>query len=97
MMVRTAPYAFVSPDGPLRPHTAAHSGTSSGKTQLWDSKKNLESTAQALRFLTRYLAPIPHVVGLQLMNEPKNNQALGGWYDSTLRDLRAIAGPWFPL
>ena len=77
--------------------TLAHSGTSSGRTQLWDSKKNLESTAQALRFLAQYLAPIPHVVGLQLMNEPKNNQTLGGWYDSTMRDLRAIAGPWFPL
>ncbi|KAG7531295.1 hypothetical protein FFLO_04473 [Filobasidium floriforme] len=68
----------------------AHSGTSSGKTQLWDSKKNLESTSLALRFLTQYLARIPHVVGLQLMNEPKNNQTLGGWYESTIRDLQFV-------
>lgn len=75
----------------------AHSGTSSGKTGMWNSKKNLNSTREALLFLVTYLAPLPHCVGLELMNEPANNDKLGGWYESTIQQLRAICGPDFPL
>lgn len=43
------------------------------------------------------MAPIPHIVGLELLNEPANNQKLQGWYESTLSTIRPICGPDFPL
>ena len=75
----------------------AHSGISTGKPELFNKKANLRSTSLALKFLTSYCAPLQHVVGLQLLNEPANNNSLQGWYESTLKEVRAIAGPDFPV
>lgn len=51
----------------------------------------------ALQFLTSRLAPIPHVVGLELLNEPATDNNVQPFYDSTLPQLRKLAGPDFPL
>lgn len=74
-----------------------HSGLSKGKIGFWDRKSNLERTALALRFLASTFVSNPTVIGLEVMNEPANNQRLSGWYDTTLHDLRSVAGPDFPL
>lgn len=82
---------------PAHTHVPAHCGNSSGKPQLFNSNKNLASTALALRFLASFLAPIPHIVGLQLLNEPANNNHIQGWYESTISDLRNLCGPNLPI
>lgn len=76
---------------------ADHSGTSSGKASLFSSSSNLRSTSLALRFLTSTLTQIPHVVGLELINEPDNNMQIQGWYEQTIAECRPLAGIDFPF
>lgn len=70
---------------------------SNGKPKLLGQNSNLRSTSLALRFLAHYLAPIPHVVGLEILNEPANDNRLQGFYEKTISELRPIVGPDFPL
>lgn len=70
---------------------------SEGKVRFWDSNKNLASTSLALRFLASQLSPNPAVIGLEILNEPANNQRLQGWYESTLNEVRQVAEPEFPI
>jgi len=58
---------------------------------MWKSKTNLSRTLLALQVLTTQLAPRPNVVGIELINEPANNDRLGGWYEDTLAALRRIS------
>lgn len=37
------------------------------------------------------------MVGLEILNEPQNNNKLQGWYESTLDELRPLTGPDFPI
>jgi glucan 1,3-beta-glucosidase len=76
---------------------SAHSGLSDGKVRFWNAKANLRSTSLALRFLASYLSPIPHVVGLELLNEPAYDDKLWGWYDTTISEIRSVAGSSLPL
>ena len=73
----------------------AHSGTSTGNVNFW-LPQNLAATLIALRFLVNRFAPCSHVVGLELLNEPANNNNLQGWYESTIRELRSISAD-FPI
>ncbi|WVW80085.1 hypothetical protein I302_102058 [Kwoniella bestiolae CBS 10118] len=75
----------------------AHSGLSKGKIGFWDKHSNLASTSLALRFLASELSRIPHVVGLELLNEPANNSKLQGWYHSIIAEIRGIVPSDFPL
>ncbi|WWC60250.1 uncharacterized protein I303_102816 [Kwoniella dejecticola CBS 10117] len=75
----------------------AHAGMSKGKVGFWDKHSNLASTSLALRFLASELCHIPHVVGLELLNEPANNSKLQGWYKSTIEEIRSIVPSDFPL
>jgi len=69
---------------------------SNGKVEFW-KRSNLKPTATALKFLASTFASNPNVVGLELLNEPKNENSLQGWYESTLKDVRAVAGNDFPV
>ncbi|WVQ83628.1 hypothetical protein IAT38_005769 [Cryptococcus sp. DSM 104549] len=75
----------------------AHAGLSKGKVGFWDSNANQASTSLALRFLASKFAPIPHVVGLELLNEPANNSKLQGWYHKAIEEVRTVAPADFPL
>ncbi|WVQ64857.1 uncharacterized protein L199_003026 [Kwoniella botswanensis] len=75
----------------------AHSGLSNGKVGFWDKHSNLASTSLALRFLASELSRIPHVVGLEVLNEPANNSKLQGWYRTILDEIRSIVPVDFPL
>lgn len=75
----------------------AHCGESNGRIEFWDRKKNLASTALALRSLGRYLGNIPHCVGLELMNEPQNHKKLKHWYQQTIAAVQSVAGHEFPI
>src|SRR5436190_168581 len=67
-----------------------HSGTGRGKANLW-TPQNLITTTKALQILTAKLTEIPNVVGLELMNEPSNNNQLQAWYESIIGNLREIS------
>lgn len=70
---------------------------STGKASLFSSSANLRSTTLALRFLASTLCQNPNVVGLELLNEPANNSKLQKWYETTLSEVRTVAGPEFPI
>jgi glucan 1,3-beta-glucosidase len=74
----------------------SHSGTSGGQVKFW-SPSNLASTLVALRLLASQISKIPNVVGLELFNEPANNNALQGWYERVIPELRNITGSEFPI
>jgi len=49
-----------------------HSGISDGATGLFQSQSNMDRTANVLTFLMRELASVTNVVGIQMLNEPKD-------------------------
>ncbi|KAJ9109171.1 hypothetical protein QFC21_000500 [Naganishia friedmannii] len=79
---------------------AAHCGVSTGKVDFWNRKANFESTALALNFLAHQYANVPHVIGLELLNEPANdchNGKLPRWYQDTINNIRQSVPADFPL
>lgn len=95
------PVAYVAVDsGALRKawrsRHPGHSGLSNGKVNFW-RPNNLASTSIALRFLASTFNSNPYVVGLELLNEPKNNDQLQAWYERTLWEVRQVAGQEFPI
>ncbi|OXB33360.1 cytoplasmic protein [Cryptococcus neoformans] len=75
----------------------AHAGLSGGKVSFWDTHANQASTSLALRFLASKFASVPHIVGLELLNEPQNNRKLQSWYSKTIDEVRKVAPPDFPI
>jgi glucan 1,3-beta-glucosidase len=67
-----------------------HSGTGRGKANLW-TPQNQITTTKALQILVEQLSTIQNVVGLELMNEPSNNDHLQAWYESIIDNLRGIS------
>lgn len=54
----------------------SHSGISDGKTQLFGNKSNIDKTNAALVYLMQQLVNVTNVVGIQILNEPKNDPSL---------------------
>ena len=50
----------------------SHSGTSDGKIGLFDSSDYMNKTIDILTFLTQQFTCVNNVVGIQLLNEPRN-------------------------
>lgn len=46
-----------------------HSGTNSGKAELWGSKKNLDLATRSLLFVAHEAKNMNGVIGLQIINE----------------------------
>ncbi|KAI9774410.1 MAG: Glucan 1,3-beta-glucosidase 3 [Geoglossum simile] len=73
----------------------AHSGTSSGKADLWNNPVNLALSQKCLVFIAqevRSAAELTNgVIGLELCNEAVNNApGLYGWYDSVIAAISKI-------
>lgn len=69
-----------------------HSGTSSGKAELWGNQANLDHGQRCLVFLAQEIAVgMPGVIGLQLCNEAAW-AALGmyEWYNSVIAAITAV-------
>ncbi|KAG8743635.1 Glucan 1,3-beta-glucosidase 3 [Ceratobasidium sp. 428] len=62
----------------------SHSGTSDGQMNLFDSDKNMKKTTDVLVYLTKQLVPISNVVGIQILNEPRNVASLPDFCGSTM-------------
>jgi hypothetical protein len=68
-----------------------HSGTNSGKAELWKSKKNLELATRCLLFIAHEAQSMDGVVGLQLINEADwDAPGMYGWYDSVIGQIGGI-------
>lgn len=50
----------------------SHSGISDGATNMFNDPSNMKKTIDVLMFLVQQLASVTNVVGIQLLNEPKN-------------------------
>lgn len=66
-----------------------HSGTPGGHCNFW-TPSNTAATVRVLQALALALHPIPNVIGLQLMNEPDNENGLQSWYESTIASIRGV-------
>lgn len=69
---------------------------SHGQVRFW-TPTNLNRASLVLRFLASTFASDPIIIGLQILNEPRNNDQLGGWYEKTIDEVRAVAGRDFPV
>ncbi|KAG8744504.1 Glucan 1,3-beta-glucosidase 3 [Ceratobasidium sp. 414] len=69
----------------------SHSGTSDGQMNLFDDNENLKKTTDVLVYLTKQLVPISNVVGIQILNEPRNVASLPDFYGRTIDKLRKLS------
>lgn len=53
-----------------------HSGVSDGKTNLFGNQAYLDKTVNVLVYLAEQLVEVTNVVGIQLLNEPKDDPGL---------------------
>ncbi|KAJ6259662.1 Glucan 1,3-beta-glucosidase [Drechslerella dactyloides] len=69
----------------------SHSGTSSGKAELWNSARNLNLALECAKFIARETSSMPSVVGLQLVNEAIwQAPGMYQFYDSVIDALHPI-------
>ncbi|THU81551.1 glycoside hydrolase [Dendrothele bispora CBS 962.96] len=73
-------------------NTDAHSGLSGGHAGLWDSREKQKLTIEILVALAKEIVGYPNVVGLEVLNEPKNSNMLQGFYDSAINAIVVQAG-----
>ncbi|KAJ4479076.1 glycoside hydrolase superfamily [Lentinula aciculospora] len=73
-------------------NTDSHSGLSGGKAGLWDSKEYQRRTVQILVAIAREIGDYENVVGLELLNEPKNSNRLMSWYEEAIAAIRTGLG-----
>lgn len=69
---------------------------SGGKPELWDgmsSSKNQKKTIAILVALAKAVSQYDNVVGLELLNEPKNNGRLQGFYEDAIKEIQKAGGP----
>lgn len=69
-------------------NTEGHSGLSKGKAGLWESKGDQKKTIEILVALAGELERYDNVVGLELLNEPKNSGKLQGFYEDAIKAVR---------
>lgn len=65
-----------------------HSGLSGGKAGLWDSKAKQRKTIEILVALVGEVQQFENVVGVELLNEPKNSGGLQGFYEEAIKAIR---------
>ncbi|KAI9645006.1 Glucan 1,3-beta-glucosidase 3 [Ciborinia camelliae] len=72
-------------------NTDMHSGSSSGKADLWDSKKNLALAKKALLFIAKECKSLDGVIGIQLCNEACWGAGKKGMYDFYTSTIQSIS------
>jgi hypothetical protein len=69
----------------------AHSGSSTGKPELWSSRTNLERGHKALVHLASAVKGISGIIGLQLVNEAVYDaKGMYQWYEQVIQDISAV-------
>ncbi|KAN0066426.1 Glucan 1,3-beta-glucosidase 3 [Thecaphora frezii] len=72
-------------------NTDGHAGVSTGKAALWESSSDLKKTVQILVAMAKEYGRYENVVGLELLNEPKNSSKLQSFYDDAIAQIRAAS------
>jgi len=70
-----------------------HSGTNSGKAELWGSHSNKELAARSLLFIAKECQNMEGVIGIQLCNEAEWDAPSHGmykWYDEVISQIGGI-------
>ncbi|KAI0372834.1 glycoside hydrolase [Pilatotrama ljubarskyi] len=67
-----------------------HSGISDGDANLFDDDWYINKTITVLTYLTEQLADVSNVVGIQLLNEPKNVESLPDFYTQAISAMRQV-------
>lgn len=75
----------------------AHCSHSDGKAGLWDSSSLQKKTIEILVALAQEISQFPNVVGLELLNEPKNGSHLQAFYDKAIPAIRNSGVKELPL
>lgn len=65
-----------------------HCGVSNGRSALWNSRRDQEKTIAILVSMANDFSRYENVVGLELINEPKNSDKLQGFYEEVVRQVR---------
>ena len=68
-------------------NSEGHCGLSTGKAAFFERSKYRKVTLDILASLQDALAPYENVIGLELLNEPKNSDKLSGWYEEAIQEL----------
>ncbi|GAC96698.1 glycoside hydrolase [Pseudozyma hubeiensis SY62] len=68
-----------------------HCGVSHGKAALWNSSNDQQKTIQILKAMAAEYSRFENVVGLELLNEPKNSGRLQGFYDEAVAQIRSVS------
>ncbi|KAJ1030487.1 hypothetical protein NDA16_001396 [Ustilago loliicola] len=69
----------------------SHCGVSGGKAALWDSRGDQQKTIEILKAMALEYSRFENVVGLELINEPKNSGKLQGFYDEAIGQIRSVS------
>ncbi|KAL1971110.1 hypothetical protein VTN77DRAFT_61 [Rasamsonia byssochlamydoides] len=83
--------------GGANPHN--HSGTDSGKAELWNSVHNLGLSRDCIAFIIREVTDhnMSGVIGVQVCNEPMwNAPGIHRWYDEIL-SITSVIDPSLPI
>ncbi|KAI9679847.1 MAG: Glucan 1,3-beta-glucosidase 3 [Caeruleum heppii] len=74
-----------------------HSGTSSGRAELWGNGRNLDHARDCLVFIAREGRNMDGVIGVQLCNEAVwEANGMYGWYDSVIGAISGV-DPSMPI
>ncbi|KAE8452370.1 hypothetical protein EG329_001070 [Mollisiaceae sp. DMI_Dod_QoI] len=69
----------------------AHSGSSTGKPDLWSSRKNLDLGRRALLQIASQIRGMPGVIGLQLVNEAVYDaKGMYTWYENVIQGISKV-------
>lgn len=68
-----------------------HSGTNSGKAELWSSRSNRDLATRSLCFVAEQARGMEGVAGIQIINEAEfNAKGMYDWYDHVLQEFARI-------
>ena len=74
-----------------------HSGTDSGKAELWGSRSNLELATRCICFIAQETRSMEGVAGIQIVNEAEwDAKGIFEWYDRVVSELSRI-DPTMPV
>jgi len=76
-----------------------HSGTNSGKAELWGSRSSKDLATRSLLFISKEVRNLDGVIGIQLCNEAEWDAPSHGmykWYDDVISQMAGI-DPTMPL
>ena len=72
-------------------NTGDHSGTNSGKAELWTSRCNLDVATKCLCFIAQQARYMEGVAGIQIVNEAQTDaKGMYEWYDHLLAELSRV-------